>query len=78
MSESQKTNDDLYEEPFDSDSAWVLTEWGCLSIILDDYGIAIPEYITPTIGKHMVTDFMNLMCKQGHASYVENAKEGEG
>lgn len=75
MSELQETNDDLYEDPFDGDTMWRFTEWGCLRAILGDYGIEIPEYITSTIGKHMVNDFMNLMCKHGYVSYVSDDKE---
>ena len=46
-----------------------LTPWGCLSVILDNYGVDYSG-VTPTIGKHLVEDFLNLMEKSGHLKYI--------
>lgn len=53
------------------DDVFVLTEWGCLSSVLSDYGIDI-SHIPGKVGKHIVEDFMELMTKAG---YVEKKKE---
>ena len=47
------------------DTKFVLTEWGCLASILVDYNIDF-SHITPTMGKHMVEDFFNVLEKAGH------------
>lgn len=56
----------------DDDATYCLTPWGCLSVILDDYGINYSR-ITPVMGKHMVQDFMELMEKAGHVKYVSES-----
>jgi hypothetical protein len=43
----------------------VLTEWGCLSSTLEEYGIDV-SYITGRVGKHIVEDFMDSLCKAGY------------
>lgn len=52
----------------------VLSEWGCLSLTLNDYGINTDK-ISGRVGKHIVEDFMELMCKVGYI--VKNESEGE-
>ncbi len=47
------------------DEKFVLTEWGCLASILVDYNIDL-SHITPTMGKHMVEDFFNVLEKAGY------------
>ncbi len=51
-----------------------LTECGCLSLTLNDYGINTDK-ISGRVGKHIVEDFMELMCKTGYI--VKNELEGE-
>lgn len=53
---------------------YVLSEWGCLSATLNDYGIDY-SHITPKMGFHMVEDFMELMVKSGHV--IKNDKAGD-
>lgn len=48
-----------------------LTEWGCLYGVLTEYGIDA-SHITGTIGKHLVDDFMDAMCKFGYVEKKEN------
>lgn len=44
---------------------FILTKWGCLSAVLDEYNINIGR-ISGTVGNHIVEDFMDLMCKMGY------------
>lgn len=60
------------EEIYDEDVKFVLTEWGCLSSVLTDYGVGISR-VTGKIGEHIVEDFMELMCKCGYIGRVENS-----
>ena len=46
-----------------------LTPWGCLSVILDDYGVDY-SCVRPAIGKHLVEDFLNLMEKSGYLKHI--------
>lgn len=55
----------------DDEVRYQLTEWGCLSMTLADYGINT-SHITGTIGKHLVDDFMKAM---ENAGYVERHEE---
>lgn len=48
----------------------VLTEWGCLSSVLTDYDVR-HDHITPTMGKHMVDDFLERMVTAGYIGKVE-------
>lgn len=61
------------EDDIPENAIFALTPWGCLSAVLDDYGIPTGN-ITATIGKHMVEDFMDLMCKAGHVKKAEESK----
>lgn len=56
---------------FDDDEKFVLTEWGCLASTLDDYNIDF-SHITPTMGKHMVEDFFNVLEKVGYIRRMNN------
>lgn len=44
-----------------------ITEWGCLYLCLTDYGIDVSK-IPGRVGKHIVEDFMDSMCKAGYIS----------
>lgn len=57
-----------------SEEKYCLTEWGCLSSVLAEYGIDV-SHITSTIGKHLVDDFMDAMCKAGYVGKVKNEDE---
>ena len=48
-----------------------LTLWGCLAGVLQDYGIDI-SHITPKMGEHMVTDFMETLEISGYLERHEN------
>jgi hypothetical protein len=61
-------NDEIYDE----DVKFVLTEWGCLSSVLTDYGVDISR-VTGKIGEHIVEDFMELMVKCGYIGRAENS-----
>lgn len=58
----------------DENTKYVLSEWGCLSLTLNDYGINT-DRIPSRVGKYIVEDFMELMCKAGYI--VKNKLEGE-
>lgn len=60
------------EEIFDDDAKFVLTEWGCLSSVLTDYGVDVSR-VTGKIGEHIVGDFMELMVKCGYIGRAENS-----
>ena len=60
------------EDICDDDVKFVLTEWGCLSSVLTDYGVDISR-VTGKIGEHIVEDFMELMCKCGYIGRAENS-----
>jgi hypothetical protein len=51
-----------------------LTPWGCLEAILKDYGVDV-SWMTGRVGEHMVEDFMDLMCRQGHIKRAEDCEE---
>ena len=60
------------EEIYDDDDKFVLTEWGCLSSVLTDYGVDVSR-VTGKIGEHIVEDFMELMCECGYIGRAENS-----
>lgn len=60
------------EDICDDDVKFVLTEWGCLSSVLTDYGVDISR-VTGKIGKHIVEDFLELMCECGYIGRAENS-----
>lgn len=51
---------------------YVITPWGIMTSVLNDYGINLPPYFTGVMGEHMVNDFMKYMEKSG---YVVQAKD---
>lgn len=57
-----------YDE-FPDDAEFVLTEWGCLSAVLSDYGIDF-SHISGRVGQHIVEDFMEMMEKSGYIAKV--------
>ena len=58
--------------PFDDNDVFVLSEWGCLSSVLTDYGVDVSR-VTGKIGEHIVEDFLELMCKCGYIGRAENS-----
>ena len=63
------------EEWFEDDGLlYVLSEWGCLSSVLTDYGIDVSR-VTGKIGEHIVEDFMELMCKCGYIGKAEGKED---
>lgn len=53
-----------------NEEVYVLTEWGCLSSILEEYGIDV-SHITGRVGAHIVEDFMDAMCNAGYVAKKE-------
>lgn len=56
------SEDDIID---DDDVKYVLSPWGCLSVVLEDYGIDISR-ISGKVGSHIVEDFLELMEKAGY------------
>jgi len=48
---------------------FILSEWGCLYSILNDYGIDVSN-ISGRIGQHIVDDFMELMAEMGYVEKI--------
>lgn len=65
-----QNNEEIYDD--DDDVKFVLTEWGCLSSALTDYGVDV-SCVTGKIGEHIVEDFMELMVKCGYIGRAENS-----
>lgn len=67
MSEDDIINWTISEDDItdDDDVKYVLSPWGCLSVVLEDYGINISR-ISGKVGSHIVEDFMELMEKSGY------------
>lgn len=58
----------------ENEEQYVLTEWGCLSSTLEEYGIDV-SHITARVGAHIVEDFMDSLCKAGYVEKKENEDE---
>lgn len=73
MSENDIINWDINEDDIidDNDVKYVLSPWGCLSVVLRDYGIDISR-ISGKVGSHIVEDFMELMEKSGYILKDDN------
>ena len=67
-------NEQAAPDQFWEEEKYVLSPWGCLMAVLMDYGIDINR-ITPRMGKHMVTDFMEYMVAAGHIGTVQEGEE---
>lgn len=67
MSEDDIINWTISEDDItdDDDVKYVLSPWGCLSVVLEDYGINISR-ISGKVGSNIVEDFMELMEKAGY------------
>ena len=65
----------MTQDNYSDDEKFALTPWGCLSSVLNDYGISY-DHITHKMGEHMVEDFMDSMVKAGHIMKAE--QEGKG
>lgn len=55
----------------ENEEEYILTPWGCLSLVLNDYGIDT-NGISGKAGAHVVEDFMELMV---HLGYVHRRQE---
>ena len=53
-----------------TEESYVLSEWGCLASVLEEYGIDV-SHITGRVGAHIVEDFMDAMCNAGYVSKKE-------
>ena len=53
---------------------YVISEWGCLCTIFEEYGIDV-SHITGRVGAHIVEDFMDAMCNAG---YLEKKEVKDG
>lgn len=73
MSEDDIINWTISEDDItdDDDVKYVLSPWGCLSVVLEDYGIDISR-ISGKVGSHIVEDFMELMEKAGYILECDN------
>lgn len=56
--------------PEDENEVFTLSEYGCLRVVCEDYGIDV-SHITPKMGEHFFDDLMQLLCKCGHVGRVE-------
>lgn len=67
MSEDDIINWTISEDDIadDDDVKYVLSPWGCLSVVLKDYGIDTSR-ISGKVGSHIVEDFLELMEKAGY------------
>lgn len=52
-----------------NEEEYVLTMWGCLYAVLQDYDIDI-SHITPKMGEHMIEDLMELLEKSGYIGKI--------
>ena len=58
----------------EKEEQYVLTEWGCLSSTLEEYGIDV-SHISARVGAHIVEDFMDSLCKAGYIKKMEDDHE---
>lgn len=58
----------------ENEEVFVMTEWGCLSSTLEEYGIDV-SHITARVGAHIVEDFMDSLCKAGYVEKKGNEDE---
>lgn len=66
-------------DKFEGDSdeqKYTLTPWGCLSAVLDDYGIDV-SHISGRTGTHIVEDFMEDMARCGYVEKVTGDGTGK-
>ena len=55
----------------EDEEVYVLTPWGRLAAVLEDYGIDCSN-ITARMGKHLVEDFMESMVNGGYVATKEH------
>lgn len=58
----------------EDEERYVLSEWGCLSVTLNEYGIRT-DNISGRVGKHIVEDFMDAMCRAGYVAKSERMED---
>ena len=54
----------------------MLTPWGCLYSVLNDYGVDV-ERIPSRVGEHIVEDFMDALVMAGHLVKMEGERISE-
>lgn len=69
----RQTIDKQIERKAENEEKCVLSEWGCLSVTLNDYGFNT-DNISGRVGKHIVEDFMDAMCRAGYVAKSENTE----
>lgn len=57
-----------------NEDRYTLTPWGCLYMVLTDYGIDVNS-VPGIVGKHIVEDFMEEMCKTGYAERRDESND---
>ena len=60
----------------DEDEKYVLTPWGCLYSVLNDYGVDV-ERIPSRVGEHIVEDLMDALVMAGHLVKMEGERISE-
>lgn len=65
---------DCEYEPKADEEVYVLTPYGVLLSVMDDYGIDV-NHITPRMAEHLFEDFMEALCKQGYVGKRGEADE---
>jgi len=60
----------------EDEEKWVLTEWGCMDVTLQEYGFDT-SHIPGKVGKHMVEDFMERMVRAGYVGKKEDKSNEE-
>ena len=63
-------------DELDGDTKFELTPWGCLYMVLTDYGVDVKD-IPGRIGVHIVEDFMDEMVRAGHLAKMEGERISE-
>lgn len=63
------------QEVPDEEEVYVLTPYGVLLAVMDDYNINI-DHLTPKMAEHLFEDFMEVLMKQGYVSRVDGIDEG--
>ena len=65
----------VYEniDPEDDNERYVLTPWGCLHCVFDDFGLRLPD-ISGKIAEALMNDFFEIM---EHAGIVEKMEQND-
>ena len=60
----------------DDEEKYVLTPWGCLYMVLTDYGVDVKN-IPGRIGVHIVEDFIDEMVRAGHVEKMKGEQKSD-